>query len=130
PLLLRPLERTVVGRDDREDVRAERLPEVLLMLLRARRRRVDVLRALEAGLVEGRLVDEEVLRAGLAPGIPALLTRERDRLDRRLAGDVDDVEPATSDPRELDRAVGRLGLRLHRACARMPDRLLLAVGDR
>src|SRR5262249_24044131 len=78
PLLLRPLERAVVGRDRRDDVALQRMPEVLLVRLRAGWRRVDVFRALEPGLVERRLVDEQVLGAGLTPHLPALLARERD----------------------------------------------------
>ena len=41
------------------------------MLLRPRRRRVDVLRAFEVRLLQRGLVDEEVLRAGLAPDVPS-----------------------------------------------------------
>ena len=48
---------------------------------------------------------------------------------RRLAGDVDDVERRARDARELDRAVRRLGLGLHRPRARVPDRVGLALGD-
>ena len=91
-LLRVPAEGAVVGRDRLEDVRADRVPEHFLVLLRPRRRRVDVLRAFEVRSLEVRVVDEEVLRAGLAPDIPTLLARERDRLDSLLAGDVDDVE--------------------------------------
>ena len=75
------------------------------------------------GLLHHRLVDEEVLGARLAPDLPALLARERDGLDRRLAGDVDDVERRVGHVRELDRAVRRLGLRLHRPAAGVPDRV-------
>src|SRR5262249_11687183 len=89
--LLRPLERAMVGREHREDVGAESLPERLLLLLGSRRRRVDVLGALEPRLIELGVVDEEVLGAGLAPHVPTLLARELDRLDRRLAGDMDAV---------------------------------------
>ena len=67
-LLLRPVERAVVGRDDAEDACGERVPQMLLVLLRAGRRRVDLLRALEVRLLEHRLVDEQVLRTRLAPG--------------------------------------------------------------
>src|SRR5919106_3296441 len=81
-LLVRPVERAVVGGDDGEVVRDERLPQVLLLLLRAGRRRVDVLPALPVGLLQRGLVDEEVLRARLTPDVPALLPRESDRLDR------------------------------------------------
>ena len=91
-LLAVPDEGAVVGRDRGEHVRAHRVPEHVLVRLVARRRRVDVLRALEVRPLEERVVDEEVLRAGLAPDVPALLARDRDRLDRLLAGDVDDVE--------------------------------------
>src|SRR5205807_10015134 len=80
----------VVGRDRLEDVRPDGVPEHLLVRLRARRRRVHVLRALELRPVQKGLINEEVLRAGLAPDVPALLTGECDRLDRLLAGDVDD----------------------------------------
>ena len=85
--------------------------------------------ALEPRLVERRVVDEQVLRAGLAPDVPALLARDRDRLDRLLAGDVDDVERRAGDARELDGAVRRLSLRLGRPRARVPDRLGVAGRD-
>src|SRR5688572_32027825 len=84
-LLAVPEERAVVGGDDREDIVLDRLPEALLILLRARRRRVDVLGALEVRPLEERVVDEEVLGAGLAPDVPALFPGDRDRLDRLLA---------------------------------------------
>ena len=88
------------------------------------------LRALEVGLLQRRLVDEEVLGARLAPDVPALLARERDRLHRRLARDVDDVQRRAGDVRELDRAVRRLGLGLHRPGAGVPDRLRVPRRDR
>ena len=75
-----------------------------------RRRRVDVLAALEVRLIERGLVDEEVLRAGLAPRLPALRARLVDRVDRLLAGDVDDVERAAGDACQLDGPVRRLAL--------------------
>ena len=95
---------------DGEHVGADGVPEHVLVLLRPRRRRVDVLRALEVRPLEEGVVDEEVLRARLAPDVPALLARERDRLDRLAARDVDDVQRAAGDARELDRAVRRLAL--------------------
>ena len=91
-LLAVPEERAVVGRDRGEHVGAHGVPEHVLVRLVPRRRRVDVLAALEVRPLEERLVDEEVLRAALAPDRPALLARERDRVERLLAGDVDDVE--------------------------------------
>src|SRR5688572_2072917 len=108
PLLLRPVEGAVVGGDDREVVRDEGLPQVLLVLLRPRRRRVDVL-----------------------PAFPVrLLPREGDRLHRGLARHVDDVERAPRDAGQLDRPVRSLGLRLHRARPRVPDRIRLPLRDR
>ena len=107
---------------DGEDVRAHGVPEHLLVLDRARRRRVDVLRALEVGPLEVRVVDEEVLRAGLAPDVPALLAGTRDRIDRLLARDVDDVERRAGDARELDRAVRRLAFGLRRTRERVEVR--------
>src|SRR4029434_289228 len=71
-LLAVPVERAVVGRDDGEYVRGQRVPEVLLVLLRSRWRRVDVLGSFEVRLVQRRLVDEEVLGTGLAPGVPVV----------------------------------------------------------
>src|SRR5829696_5812977 len=50
-LLAVPVERAMVGGDDREDVGGERVPEVLLVLLRPRRRRVDVLGSFEVRLI-------------------------------------------------------------------------------
>ena len=58
------------------------------------------------------------------------VARERDRLDRLLARDVDDVQRAAGDARELDRAVRRLALGLGRAGERVPVRLGLAVRER
>src|SRR5215204_6358645 len=95
----------MVGGDDREDVALDGLPEALLVLLRPWRRRVDVLGALEVGPFQERVVDEEVLRAGLAPHVPALFPCGRDRVDRLLAGDVYDIEPAAGDARQLDGAI-------------------------
>src|SRR5262249_30926152 len=121
-LLPVPGERAVVGRDDRERVRAQRMPEELLVLLGARRRRVDVLGALEVGPLEERVVNEEVLRAGLAPDVPALLAGARDRIDRLAARHVYDIEGRTGDASELDRAVRRLTLELGGTCERMEVR--------
>src|SRR4029078_9650257 len=100
-LLAVPVERAVVGRDRGQHVGAHGVPEHVLVRLVARRRRVDVLRALEARPLEERVVDEEVLRARLAPDVPALLPGERDRLDRLLARDVDDVQRGTRHAGEL-----------------------------
>src|SRR4029453_5760744 len=83
-LLAVPVERAVVGGDRREDVGPNGVPENILVRLVARRRRIDVLRALEVRPLEERVVDEEVLGAGLAPNVPALLPRDRDRLDGLL----------------------------------------------
>ena len=129
-LLLRPRERTVVGRDRRQDVGPHRVPEHVLVLLRARRRRVHVLRALEVRPLEERVVDEEVLRACLAPDVPAGVSRSLDRLDRLAARDVDDVQRRAGDVRQLDRAVRRLALRLGRPRQRVPVRLRVARGKR
>jgi hypothetical protein len=82
----------MVGGDDAQHVGAQGVPEDVLVLLRAGRGRVDVLRALEVRPLEERVVDEEVLRAGLAVDVPALLARELDRLDALAARDMDDVE--------------------------------------
>ena len=120
----------MVGGDRREDVVADRCPEDLLVRLVARRRRVDVLRPLEVRPLEERVVDEEVLRAGLAEDVPALLAREGDRLDRLVAGDVDDVERAAGHAGELDGAVRRLALGLGRAGERVVLRLGLPFGER
>src|SRR6185369_4827418 len=88
--------------------------------------RVHVLRALEVRL--GDVVErvEEVLGAGLAPDVPACLTRARDRLDRLAAGDVDDVERRAGEVCELDRAVRRLALGLGRPGQRVVERLGVA----
>ncbi len=86
-------------------------------------RRVDVLRALEVRLRDVVERVEEVLRAGLAPDVPARLARAGDRLHRLAAGDVDDVERRAGEVRELDRAVRRLALRLGRARERVVERL-------
>ena len=114
--------RAVVGRDRLEDVRPHRVPENLLVFLRPGRRCVDVLRALEVGPVEERLVDEEVLGAGLAPDVPALVAGERDRLGRFLARDVDDVERRAGHACQLDGAVRRLTLELRRTGQRVVAR--------
>ena len=106
------------------------MPEVLLVVLRAGRRCVHVLRALEVRLLEGRLVDEEVLRAGLAPRLPVAVPGARDGLDRLLARHVDDVEGRTRHPGELDCTVRRLALGDGWTRTRMPDRLCLALGER
>ena len=89
-------------------------------------RRVDVLRALEVRPLEERVVDEEVLRARLAPDVPAVVPRARDRLDRLLAGHVDDVERRAGEVRELDGAVRRLALGLRRPRQRVVQRLGVA----
>src|SRR5262249_44300461 len=111
-LLAVPAERAVVGRDRRQHVRAQGVPEHVLVLLRARRRRVDVLRALEVGPLEERVIDEEVLRARLAVNGPGGISRTRDRLDRLAARNMYDVERRPRDACELDGAVRRLALGL------------------
>src|ERR1700761_7093958 len=103
---------------------------MLEVLGRARRRGIHVLRALEVGLLEPGLVDEQVLGARLAPGPPPTRPRDRDRLNRLLAGDVDDVQRAARDVRELYRAVRGLGLGLGRTRGRVPARLRLALRER
>src|ERR671922_559955 len=60
-LLVVEPERRVVGRDHRQRVGPQRFPERLEMVLLPRRRRVDVLRALETSLVDVRVVDPQVL---------------------------------------------------------------------
>ena len=101
------------------------------LLLRARRRGVHVVRGLEVlQPLEERRVDEEVLRARLAPDVPALLARDHDRLERLRARDVHDVERRAGDVRELDRAVRRLALDLRRARQRVVDRRRVAGRDR
>src|SRR5262245_65580946 len=62
--LLGPVERAVVGRDRRQGVRLEGLPQELLVLLWPWRRRVDVLAALEARLVERRSEERRVGEEG------------------------------------------------------------------
>src|SRR5439155_13818299 len=91
-LLTVPQKRAMVGRDRGQRVRPHGVPEHVLVLLRPRRRRVDVLRPLEVRSLEEGVVDEEVLRARLAPDVPTLLATELDRLDRFLARDMDDVQ--------------------------------------
>ena len=91
-LLAVPQKRAVIGGDDAERVRPDRVPEDVLVFLRPRRRRVHPLRALEARPLEIRVVDEEVLGTCLAVDVPAFLPRELDRLDRLFAGHMDDVE--------------------------------------
>ena len=129
-LLAVPEERAVVGRDRRERVGAHGVPEHLVVRRVARGRRVDVLRALEVRPLRGRQSTEEVLRARLAPDVPALLAGAADRLDRLAAGDVDDVERAAGDARELDRAVRRLALELGRPRERVVDRRGVAARER
>src|SRR5215212_9940494 len=129
-LLAVPVERAVVGRDNGEDVRGERVPEVLLVLLRSRRRRVDVLGPLEVRLVQRRLVDKEVLGTGLAPGVPVVGARLRYRVYGLLAGDVDDVERRSRDAGELNRPVCRLTLRDRRTRCGVPLRLGLPLRKR
>ena len=51
-------------------------------------------------------------------------------VDRLLAGDVDDVERAAGDARELDRPVRRLALELGRARQRVVARRRVAGGER
>jgi hypothetical protein len=129
-LLAVPEECAVVCGDRRQRVGANRVPENVLVLLRPWRRGVHVLGAFEVRSLEEAVVDEEVLRARLAPHIPALLARELDRLDGLLAGDVYDVERSAGDARELDRPVRRLALRLRRARQRVPVRLGVPFGQR
>ena len=129
-LLAVPEEGAVVGRDHGERVGAHRVPEHAVVRGVAGRRRVDVLRALEAGLCEVVYRPEEVLRARLTPDAPALLARTADRLDRLAAGDVDDVERRGGDSRELDGSVRRLALELGRPRDRVVDRLGVPLGER
>src|SRR5207247_10661800 len=99
-LLPVPEEGTMVGRDRAQLVGADGVPQHVLVRLVARRWRVDVLGALEVRALEERVVDEEVLRAGLAPDVPALFAGELDRLDRLGARYVDDVERRAGHARE------------------------------
>ena len=92
-------------------------------------RRVDVLRALEAGLREIVYRPEEVLGARFPPDVPALLAGSPDGLDRLPAGDMDDVERTARDSRELDRAVRRLAFELRRPGQRVMDRCRVAAGE-
>src|SRR5206468_8624883 len=118
-LLRIPTEGAMVRRDRLEDVRADRVPEDLLVGLVARRGRVDELRAFEVRPLEEGVVDEEVLRAGVAPDVPAGVTRPCDRVDRLAARDVDDIEVAVGHPGQLDGAVRGLTLRLGRSGERV-----------
>ena len=58
------------------------------------------------------------------------VTRGGDRRDRLLTGDVDDVERATGEVGELDRAPRGLALGHRRTRRGVPARLGLALGQR
>ncbi len=120
----------MVGGDCRQRVRTDGVPEHVLVLLRPRRWRVDVLRTFEVGALEEGVVDEEVLGARLAPHVPALLARELNRLDGLLARHVDDIERSAGDSRKLNRPVGRLALGLRRPRERVPMRLGVTLHQR
>ena len=120
----------MVGRDRRQRVGAHRVPEDVLVLLRPRRRRVDVLRAFEVRALEEGVVDEEVLGARLAPHVPAFLACDLNRLDGLLARHVHDVERSAGDSRQLNRPVRRLAFGLRRPRERVPVRLGVPLGQR
>src|SRR5215210_9453977 len=103
---------------------------MLLILFGPRGRRVDVLGTFEVRLIQRRLVDEQVLGAGLAPGVPVVGTRLRDRIYGLLARDVDDVERAAGYAGELYRPVRRLALGDGRTRCGVPLRLGLSLRER
>src|SRR4029077_14092832 len=91
-----------------EVVGTQASPEGGLVLLRPQRRSAHELRALEAGPRHVVLREEEVLRAGLGEGVLPPVAGLDDGVERRLRGEVDDVERCAGDLREADRAGCRL----------------------
>ncbi len=119
-LLVLHAERAVVGRHHLQVVGAQSLPHRLevALLLGPQRRRADPLGALEvaplvalgAELLLQRQV--EVLRAGLAEDVLAVVAGPRHLGDGLLRTHVDDVERGVGEVGEHDRAVRRLLLHL------------------
>src|SRR5215211_4436446 len=103
---------------------------MLLILFGPRWRRVDVLGTFEVRLIQRRLVDEQVLGTGLAPGVPVVRARLRDGIYGLLAGDVDDVERGSGYASELYRPVRRLALGDGRTRRGVPLRLGLSLRER
>ena len=114
PLLLGG-EGAVVGRDHLQRARGEAGPERILVDLVAEGRRHHALRRIVPVRVEVfGLVERQVLDQRLAIDALAERPRPADRLVRRLAGDVDDVERHAGGVGDHDGAVGRLALDLGR----------------
>ena len=119
-LLTLHAERAVVGGDHLQVVGAQRLPHVILVALfaRSQRCRAHPLGALEVaplGAVRPELLlqrEVQVLRAGLAEDVLALVASPGELLHRLLGAHVHDVERGARQVREHDRAVGRLLLHL------------------
>ena len=136
-LLVLHAERAVVGRDHLQVVRAQRLPHVVLVTLGAgaQGRRAHPLRALEpAPLLAGRaelLLERQVqvLRAGLAEHVLALVARGGELLHGLLRADVHDVQRRAGEVRDHDRAMGRLLLHLPGAGDAVEVRVGLALFD-
>ena len=86
------MEGAMIGRDGLDKPRREAGPQRLLMALGADRRAHHVRRALEAGLLVDRVVEEQVLRARLGEHDLAPAPRLGDGGEGLLAGEVHDVD--------------------------------------
>ena len=114
-------ERAMVGRDDRQLVHAQTLPQVgvvmMVIMLRANRRRAHELGTLEAGTRE--VVFErhiEVLRAGFSEHVEAFMLRGCNFIQRIRSRHVHDVQRHVSRHfRQHDGTMRRLALKQARA---------------
>lgn len=129
-LLAHEAEGAVVGRHDLEVVGAQAPPQGGLVLLGPKGRAAHVLRAFEVRFREVVGRQEQVLRAGLAEDVQALVTRPCDLGDRLLRRDVHDVQRSARDLGELDGAVGCLGLQERLAHLAVEARVGLAARQR
>ena len=132
-LLLLEAERAVVSAHDGEIIRAQVLPQLVLMALglAAQGSGADPLRPLEARLREVVLEREvEVLRAGLAEDIPALVAGLLQDLHRLLRRHVDDVQRRAGHAGEHDRSVRCLCFGLPRPGERVVSGVGLTLGKR
>lgn len=129
-LLAHEAEGAVVRRHDLEVVGAQAAPQGGLVLLGPKGRTAYVLRALEVRFREVVGRQEQVLRAGLAEDVQALVARPCQLGDRLLRRDVHDVQRGPRDLGELDGAVSGLGLQQRLAYLAVEARVGLSARQR
>src|SRR5207245_10408900 len=111
-LLAFAMEGTVVGRDGREVVLRQALPELVVVRCRPQWWRANIFGAFETGPPQVVEAEVEVLRAGLGKGWGPVVASLAHRVERLFGAEVHDVDRDLGQPGERDRPAG--GLPLHR----------------